>query len=231
MRLYYMTTLETLEKFILPENRLRVSTFDRVNDPFELLSYRQGDKRQRRHFASLYNHWVKTLGFVSLSESWQSPLMWAHYAQDHTGVCLGFDVADGVAGQVSYEPARLNDLLEPETLERDADRALVQRLATTKFMDWAYEKEWRILINLDVPDPATGLHFFDFTPDFELRQVLIGARCSATPGDIRDQVYANTSEVEIFKVRAAFGDFKMVRQRLIQTLTASPLHRVALGPR
>jgi hypothetical protein len=38
MRLYYMTSLETLEAHILPSNRIKVSTFDTVNDPFELLS-------------------------------------------------------------------------------------------------------------------------------------------------------------------------------------------------
>ena len=37
MRLYYMTTLETLESHILPSLRIKISTFDTVNDPFELL--------------------------------------------------------------------------------------------------------------------------------------------------------------------------------------------------
>lgn len=72
-RLYYMTSLETLEEFILPDMRIRLSTFDAVNDPFELLAIRHGGREQRRRFAWLY--WVQLLGFVSVSESWRSPLM------------------------------------------------------------------------------------------------------------------------------------------------------------
>jgi hypothetical protein len=48
MRLYYMTTLEVVEICILPEWRLKLSTFDKVNDPFELLCADQGDKLQHR---------------------------------------------------------------------------------------------------------------------------------------------------------------------------------------
>lgn len=111
MRLYYMTSLHTLENFILPYNRIRVSTFDTVNDPFELLAMGKLSRRQRRDFEWLYEHWVSTLGFISMSESWKSPLMWAHYAENHTGVCLGLDVPDGRSAKVCYEAERLQCIL------------------------------------------------------------------------------------------------------------------------
>lgn len=96
-RLYYTTSLETLEKFILPQLQIRLSTFDKVNDPFELLAIERGGRTQRRRFNWLYNYWVAQLGFVSLSETWRSPLVWAHYADDHKGVCLGIDVPAVIA--------------------------------------------------------------------------------------------------------------------------------------
>ena len=117
MRLYYMTSLETLEQYILPELRIRLSTFDTVNDPFELLGVQQSDQKSRRHFAGLYELWVKTLGFVSFSDNWKSPLMWGHYAKNHTGVCLGIEVPDQRPMKVSYEPHRLQVLLEISPLE------------------------------------------------------------------------------------------------------------------
>ena len=56
MRLYYMTSLGTLDQHILPELRIRLSTFDTVNDPFELLCMRQGTKNVRKVMADLYKH-------------------------------------------------------------------------------------------------------------------------------------------------------------------------------
>ena len=58
MRLYYMTGLETAEKHILPEWRMKLSTFDKVNDPFELLCADQGDKLQKHILKVLLGHWT-----------------------------------------------------------------------------------------------------------------------------------------------------------------------------
>lgn len=231
MRLYYMTTLETLEKHILPQLRVRVSTFNQVNDPFELLAIRQTGKKGRRHFASLYKHWVNTLGFVSFSDNWKSPLMWGHYAENHTGVCLGIDVPDNRAWEVNYQEERLEVLLEMSPLDAAVDEDLIKQVVTTKFKDWAYEREWRYIERLKNKDPVTGLYYIEFSPDFELREIIVGARCMRKLKAIRKQVFANTGEIKVFQVRAGFGSFSMVRQRLHETLTIEPLHRVqGLGP-
>src|SRR3954471_5525958 len=36
-----------------------------------------------------------TRGVLSLSERWNSVLMWSHYADNHRGVCIEFDLAEG----------------------------------------------------------------------------------------------------------------------------------------
>jgi hypothetical protein len=226
MRLYYMTTLETLEKYILPHLRVRVSTFDTVNDPFELLGARQLHRKNRRHFADLYKHWANTLGFVSLSDNWKSPLMWGHYAANHTGVCLGIEVHSDRVWKVNYQKDRLEELLRRPFSETAVDGDLIRQVVTTKFEDWAYEREWRYIENLTYKDPDTGLYYVEFSPQFELREIIAGARCNRKLKKIREQVFGNTGEIKIFQVRAAFGTFSMVRQRLHETLTVDPLHRV-----
>lgn len=228
-RLYYMTSVETLEEFILPDMRIRLSTFDAVNDPFELLALRHGGREQRRRFAWLYDYWVRLLGFVSLSETWRSPLMWAHYARNHTGVCLGIDVPKGRALKVNYEPERLRLVLDATKLETALDTELVRTLVTTKFSDWQYEREWRVVERLEAaPDADTGLHYLPFSLDFELREIILGARCARKPGQVRKQVFGNTSEIVVRKVRAAFNTFEMVRQLQSEEVRISPLHRVRL---
>ncbi len=218
-----MTTLETLENYILPEQRLRLSTFDTVNDPFELLGATQGSEKVRRQFDWLYKHWVETLGFVSFSDNWKSPLMWAHYAKNHTGVCLGVEVPKDLPMKVSYEPNRLELLLDMTRLETAIDRDVIMRVITTKFKEWEYEHEWRVVARLENKDEKTGFHYLDFTPDFELREIIVGARCERTVEDVAKQVFGVTDNVHIRKARAAFGTFSMVIQRLVHPVTVGPM--------
>jgi hypothetical protein len=71
-----------------------------------------------------------------------SPLMWAHYARSHTGVCLEFSVSNELmcgALPVTYlDQYPLFDLSEP-----DAEHALSALL--TKSRDWSYEREFRVV--------------------------------------------------------------------------------------
>lgn len=226
MRLYYMTTLETLETFILPELRIRLSTFDKVNDPFELLGIRQENKKGRRHFEGLYKHWVNTFGFISFTDNWRSPLMWGHYANNHTGVCLGIEIPQERVWQVDYHKERLDSLLNMTPAEAAFSEEIKRKVVTTKFSDWSYEREWRYVKDLEYIDSNTGLYYEDFSPDFELREIIAGARCSRSLHKIRKQVFANTGAIRMFKVRAAFQTFTMVKQRNQEELTIDPLHKV-----
>lgn len=227
MRLYYMTSLDTLESYILPELRVRLSTFDTVNDPFELLGTMQTDREGRHHFAGLYQHWADTLGFVSFSDNWKSPLMWGHYAKNHTGVCLGIEIPDVRPLKVSYEPKRLEVLLEMSPLEAAVDERVIKKVVTTKFKEWEYEHEWRYVEKLVNKDEQTGFYYVDFSPDFELREIIAGARCERGLEDIRKQVFGNTETITMIKARAAFGTFSMVQQKLQKVLTISPFHQAA----
>lgn len=221
-----MTTLETLETFILPELRIRLSTFDKVNDPFELLGIRQVNKKGRRHFERLYKHWVNSFGFISFTDNWNSPLMWGHYANNHTGVCLGIEIPEKRVWQVDYHKERLDSLLNMTPSEAAFSEDIIKKFVTTKFNDWSYEREWRYVKDLEYIDPDTGLYYEDFSPDFELREIIAGARCSRSLNKLREQVFANTGDIRMFKVRAAFQAFNMVKQRDQEELTIDPLHKV-----
>jgi hypothetical protein len=157
MRLYYMTKLETAEKYILPEWRMKLSTFDKVNDPFELACADQGDKVQRHLLRILREHWTKRLGIMCFSASWKSPLMWAHYADGHTGVCLGIDLLEeDKTRKVVYEPDRIRGLFDATKPNAGATEETMLKVLTTKYKQWEYEDEWRAFANLDDRDPVTG---------------------------------------------------------------------------
>ncbi|MDW9570209.1 DUF2971 domain-containing protein [Sinorhizobium meliloti] len=49
-----------------------------------------------------------TYGIVCLSDNWQHPMMWSHYADRHRGICLAFDVV----GTRPIIPISYTDLVE-----------------------------------------------------------------------------------------------------------------------
>ena len=226
MRLYYMTKVETAEKHILPEWRMKLSTFDKVNDPFELLCADQGDKFQRRILKVLREHWTTRLGFISFSTNWRSPLMWAHYAANHSGVCLGVDIVEeDKIRKVVYEPERLKSLFDSSRPNAGADEESLMKVLTTKYKQWEYEDERRVFANLDDCDARTGLYYVDFGPTVVLREIVLGARCTRPVGEFARLVTASRrvlKPVTIFKARPAFETFTMVRQKLVTPITIKP---------
>jgi len=218
MRLYYLTEERWAKKIIL-ERRFKLSTFDELNDPFELLGASIGEKLARKLFKVLFVHWTKTIGLLCTGVSWTSPVMWAHYGHKHTGVCLGFDVAEG--GHllpVKYEAERLTGLLDGLGRGRMTLDELTAVL-TTKFKDWEYEHEWRLFARLDERAPEDGKYYLNFDPSITLREVILGARCAASVGDFAALIKAPKQSVKVLKARAAFDSFSMVRQKQVKIVT------------
>jgi len=144
MRLYYMTSHEIATKYVLPERRMKLSLFDELNDPFELQPYSLDDKVLRRIGRVLRSHFTTTSkGLLCFSDNWRSPVMWAHYANKHKGVCLGFDVSDDgldpLVGPVVYNPQRLQFVLDQERELFGIDEEFIRALLYTKSHEWAYD--------------------------------------------------------------------------------------------
>ena len=102
-----------------------------------------------------YNHELKKqMLFVCLSESNNIIPMWAHYADNHTGVCIGYDLTDFELGseetchpilyvQGSNFTEEINNI---DNAERNKLKVLEEPFLKKSY-DWSYEKEWRILID------------------------------------------------------------------------------------
>ena len=93
-------------------------------------------------------------GVLCLSACNDSILMWSHYANYHKGFCIGFKnnigLQDSLIREVSYTKARSNDFIplylfsQIATTEEAIDN-LLQLFIFTKYIDWQYEQEWRII--------------------------------------------------------------------------------------
>ncbi|QND82807.1 Uncharacterized protein ChrSV_0579 [Chromobacterium vaccinii] len=113
------------------------------------------------------------IGIFCLSEANQNILMWSHYASNHTGLCVKFDMsADlsliGLIKKVEYTPGN-----ERPTLEAVKSRGIPEILAalSSKSKDWEYEKEWRVL-KVDAAYEKIDVHHTSIC------EVVLGAKSS-----------------------------------------------------
>jgi hypothetical protein len=188
--LYHFTT----EEFALDDvrnRRLKIAQFDDLNDPFELKSVNLCNPEHALAFDGIENEncegykaaVARRWGVLCFSEEKTDILQWAHYADRHKGICLGFDVSgsQGKFGQVKYRTTRF-----PFPEKPDVDFSW--NLLSTKSKEWGYEREWRVFLELKdgvwVEGAGRMLYFADFGPELVLKDVILGATCKTRASDV-----------------------------------------------
>lgn len=143
---------------------------------------------------SLFQELLKYTKVLCLSERHDNVLMWSHYAQSHQGVVFELacvpelDSVWGIAVPVTY-----SDIMPPayddESLIRLGSgqsflspEVLIDKFVRAKAEDWAYEREWRVILHLT--DPSQRTQDIRFSPK-ELAAVYLG--CRMTQND-RDEI-------------------------------------------
>jgi hypothetical protein len=194
---------------VLYEKRLKVSTIDDLNDPFELLPYDLTDVRVRWAMRATRTEMARTLGLLCFSAAWDNPVIWAHYADKHKGICLGFDADDALTMKVEYRSERLPFLASGHPTEED-----MVRMVATKFASWEYEKEIRVWVHLKEEEGGVFYRDFDGTepPDLKLVEVIAGAECQLPEREFRRALPAYPS-VKLIKARAGFTKFEVVENQ------------------
>ena len=223
MRVYYMTSHRIATEYILPEKRLKLSLFDQLNDPFELQPHSLAEQQLRRINRALREEYFGKRGVLCFTSAWHSPVMWAHYAEKHSGICLGFDVPERrglerLIEPIVYAPERLAFLLDSTKDLYGIDATFVLAMLLTKSREWAYEQEYRVIADLKVKDPATGHYYVDFGSELQLREVILGARNTTPVGQVAKLVRGPEFPVSVFKARAALQEFAMVPNRRISPI-------------
>ena len=250
MRLYHFIN-KKYGRDSLRLNRLKIAHIDQLNDPFEFLGVELSNSENRELFYHLKQAYSKEFGILCFSASYHNPVLWAHYADSHKGLCLGFDVQSEYCRKVHYSETRLSidEFMDQQNQRSDAISAeiwdkLAQRESqgqidescelenivsasirndveadnegrefmlktfSTKFSHWSYEEEYRLFVPLI--NKHNGLYFWDYGDEIALKQVIIGLNSSILRSEIEPLVGSN-NEVEVFKVRKDYREFKLVR--------------------
>lgn len=139
MRLYrFMSAANGLRS--LRDKRFRIGRIEELNDDFEMLGIVLPDKTDRIALRWTRRGLDKTSGVLCMTKAWDSPLMWAHYADSHKGMVLGVDVPDHVFSKVEYIDKRPTLAALGFTNFSNMTPEVMGRLIRLKAKGWAYER-------------------------------------------------------------------------------------------
>ena len=179
-------------------------------NPEDLLSNLQ------ERFYKLHNEF----GILSLSETSDNLLMWAHYAAGHTGFVLVLDGShDFFKGAVSLPGLAKPELVEYSserprmTAEETSEETAMQDIFFIKGSDWKYEKEWRYLKNINdahkkiINTNSHDVHLFRL-PSKCIKGVILGCYSSEK---LKNKI------LELRRDDSEFGHLQILQARTSET--------------
>jgi hypothetical protein len=213
MRVYYFSnTVHTISNLAL--KRLKVSRFSQLNDPFELLAADLLNPHHKNALEILKANLDQSKGMLCFSTTWSNPLLWGHYANKHSGIALGFDIPDTLLSSVYYTRNRAQKIeIDPKNSHVVNGLVLLNRLIRTKFLDWQYEAEYRMFVDLDETTQEAGNYFIDFSTDLQLSEVVLGLKCELPKARIKQLLGDNFEKVKVVKAGMARREFKIIEDR------------------
>lgn len=213
MKLYHFLSekwaLEALEKQVI-----KVSKYDDLNDPFELLAMSLKDKVSRKVMVENKRKINRTLRLLCFSKRWKSPLLWGHYADKHTGIALEFEIPDSDVHPITYQKDRSSLDLHALMDKRDeAAKLEMLKMYTTKYSDWSYEEEYRVQFT-EEEFLSKGYHdFVTIGNHLNITGLVLGP-LNSTSRDTIERVLPASKEVTVTTTRIAFKSFDVVHQKL-----------------
>lgn len=243
---YYPPSFERLET--LKKNKLWYSTLDRFNDVFdgdfptdEKAIYKSVLKQigicegspvgmglieqmpqLMRDFSYTMEQVRCTTGVACFSERYDSLLMWAHYAYNHQGICVEYELLK-FNTELNYSPVPIiytNERvhmseINMNRLQEDSVAFLVNGL-TTKSMEWQYENEWRIIRDrMACGDAWDDEKKGALLPSVKPRSIILG--CNASDEFEREVCsFCKESEISLYKMEKDEDKFKLNKKTIIK---------------
>lgn len=170
-----------------------------IGDPVRDFRLKHVSNEMQRDMANI----LARAGIYCLSEKRDDLLMWAHYADNHRGICLEFDGKSPFmleAMRVIYTDRRPSI----DQLRRAGSHAEMEKALLTKSSQWSYEAEWRII------HQVLGTGFVSFTPS-ALTGVIFGAEIShKLEFRVREALLkSGSNEVKLYRATADDTHFEL----------------------
>lgn len=175
-----------------------------------------------RKLQSVFDNLKEAMGIACFSELNDSLLMWAHYANNHQGMCVEYNLLDinkklrFTPVPIIYSDKKTNFCsLSQETVEVDSLRCFIESL-TSKSQEWHYEKEWRIIRE----EEACGVAW---NPDkkgalldmIQPTSIFLGCMCKASfEKDVRE--YCEKNRINLFKMEKDKEEYRLNKAPILQ---------------
>lgn len=126
------------------------------NDPFEGIGhiiYNEGQPNngfwkavESNIIRDRKNELIANYRIFCSTEQYDNPLMWAHYANSHTGFCVGYEKTD--IENISTKLQKVTYSTQPYSIKTQSDESIL----FIKSNEWEYENEWRAIYKLTERD-------------------------------------------------------------------------------
>jgi hypothetical protein len=164
----------------------------------------------RQEIKGLLYEEMRKSGVLSLAEHWDCPLMWSHYADEHRGLCIEYDLADHKCEhlfRVDYATSgdiKVSDLFEWKVRgSATAEHSVRNSFFYAKAKQWRYEREWRDVAKTSGVDDAP----------FTLSAVYFGLRCDRAVLTTVVKLFSKTSaRLKFFEVYRKDNSFRLKRR-------------------
>ncbi len=205
---------------ILGKQRIKISRISKVNDPLDLQpSFSEATSED--YIEGFRQKWAEIdgkLGIISFSTDIFNILMWSHYAAKHTGFALELELNHKMLSRINYS------LIAPEVLHvegrcRDFYYQLaINSIIKTKALDWAYEKEWRLILdyskdkNIQEETDGNGemVRYFPL-PIGSIKSIFMGLRCTMTPEQLESKLKEwELEKIAIYKMEQGRNGYSLV---------------------
>lgn len=221
---YNLFTPEEEETYI---NELLVSGFPKTEaqglDFREVVKRVEGllkdkEKLQETIESERSYHQDHCYAIFSCSKLWNNILMWSHYANQHTGFCVGLFkeklLYSGLFGKVGDVVYRTDfPEIKPRVAKKDEQLILNSFLEThSKARDWQYEKEIRFMIN-HFPKELSHEDRTITIPDHYFAEVTLGINISEE--DRKEIVeICNGKGLKVYQATKVKFKFKIGRKQI-----------------
>lgn len=202
----------------------RVSRLVELNDPFEWRPGFEGVEKLPAGGVEIAEQCLdrflqdlnETRGIICYSTDYSDPVLWSHYADLQRG--LAFEVNrsdDETLFKVDYDKPRpvvpvdwLHDLIRTGGHAKEIEDRFFD-LFKQKSKGWSYEKEYRVVVGLDLCPIHDGMYFQPI-PDNYVKRVIIGARSTVSPNYVRRALeMSGLSNVQVVKARRSIKTYEI----------------------
>ncbi len=196
-KIYKFCTLSKHTRDILISEKFFFADWEKMNDPLEGFFQYYKTHETDDNVKDIYDE-KNNYGICCFSKNYNEILMWSHYADNHSGICIEVEVDELLCDQNVID---IVDVVYKQNIESIVTtHANAQELLSKKLNKWKYEKEVRVFCQGKNTRHKIG----------KITKIFLGLRCSDKDKETIKE-YIGNKNIKIVKTDISFKTNRIVR--------------------